>query len=29
VRHACRGPRNVQVERYGDACVAPIVASRS
>jgi uncharacterized Fe-S cluster-containing radical SAM superfamily protein len=27
VRHACRGPRNVQVERYGDACVAPILAS--
>jgi hypothetical protein len=24
VRDACRGPRRVQVERYGDACVAPI-----
>jgi uncharacterized Fe-S cluster-containing radical SAM superfamily protein len=24
VREACRGPRHVQVERYGDACVAPI-----
>lgn len=24
VRAACRGPRHVQVERYGDACVAPI-----
>ena len=24
VRDACRGPRHVQVERYGDACVAPI-----
>lgn len=26
VRAACRGPRHVQVERYGDACVAPILA---
>jgi pyruvate-formate lyase-activating enzyme len=25
VRDACRGPRHVQVERYGDACVAPIL----
>ena len=25
VRAACRGPRHVQVERYGDACVAPIL----
>lgn len=24
VRHACFGPRVVQFERYGDACVAPI-----
>ncbi|APR79801.1 Heme d1 biosynthesis protein NirJ [Minicystis rosea] len=24
VRHACFGPRTAQVERYGDACVAPI-----
>jgi hypothetical protein len=25
VREACRGSRHVQVERYGDACVAPIL----
>ncbi|MEP7125357.1 MAG: radical SAM protein [Byssovorax sp.] len=29
VRDACRGPRHVQVERYGDACVAPILAKPS